>query len=129
MARRRTATVEKENEEEQAEPDTEDTDAPDEANGDDDSGDNGLEGRIREIVREVVGPLLETGNGRTGRAADDEDITTHKVKAALDKLKSEEERENRFKKVEETLQKVTERPPARPGIVGKLQRVMWGEDE
>lgn len=53
---------------------------------------------------------------------------TTRVKAALDQVKAEEDKDNRVKKLEETLQKVTERPPARSGILGKVQRVMWGEE-
>lgn len=53
---------------------------------------------------------------------------TDRVRSALDKVKAEEERDQRVSKVEETLQKVTERPPARSGILGKVQRVMWGEE-
>lgn len=54
---------------------------------------------------------------------------TRRVKAAMDKVKADEDRDQRFQKVEETLQKVTEKPPARGGILGKVQRVMWGADE
>lgn len=53
---------------------------------------------------------------------------TRRVKTALDKVKAEEDRDKRFQKVEETLEKVMEKPPVRGGILGKVQRVMWGEE-
>lgn len=127
MARRRGTTVETDTDPDETDTDTDDTGAPDETNDHGDAGDNGLEGRIREIVREVVSPLLETGS-RTSRPVDDEESMTRRVKTALDKVKAEEDRDKRFQKVEETLEKVTEKPPARGGILGKVQRVMWGEE-
>lgn len=125
---RRTRTAEPETEPAAEEPTAEEPTQTPEGGGDNDADENRLEGRIRAIVREVVGPLLENSNGNSRRAVDDEDETTRRVKSALDKLKADEERENRVKKVEETLQKVTERPPARSGVLGKVQRAMWGEE-
>jgi len=86
-----------------------------------------FEGQIRQIVQDVVGPLLDVG-GRSGRgtAADDEDRLARLVRDAQAKLKAEEEKEGRFTKVEETLKAITEKPPARDGILGKVQRFMWG---
>lgn len=127
MARSRRTAVETDNDEETTDTESEETSASDETNGDGDAGDNGLEGRIRAIVREVVGPLLESGSGSSRRPDDEQSMTT-RVKAALDQVKAEEDKDNRVKKLEETLQKVTERPPARSGILGKVQRVMWGEE-
>lgn len=129
MARRRTTgTADNDTATDETDTETEDTGAADETNDDSGAGDNGLEGRIREIVREVVGPLLESPGGNGRRQVDDEESMTRRVKSALDKVKEEEDRDNRVKKVEETLQKVTERPPARAGILGKVQRVVWGEE-
>jgi len=54
------------------------------------------------------------------------------VKDAQQTLKKEEDRDSAFKGVAETveeLKKVVERPPARNGLGGRLQRFMWGSDE
>lgn len=101
------------------------------AKGDDGSSSDGggLESRIREIVREVVGDLVPAGGGNGRRSADDEDETTRRVQAAMDKIRSDEERENRLKNVEEKVEKIAERPPSRGGFLGKLQRAMWGAEE
>jgi hypothetical protein len=128
VVRRRAAASETETDDDQTDPETNDASAPDETNDAGDTGGTGLEGRIREIVREVVGPLLEPGTGNSRRPVDDEQSMTDRVRSALDKVKAEEEREHRVSKVEETLQKVIERPPARAGIVGRVQRVMWGDE-
>ena len=120
-------------EEEEEDPKGEQTgrDAKDDDKGTGDgSADGGsLEASIRKIVNDVVGPLLG-GSGKGGRATalDDEDRLSRLVRDAQVKLKAEEDKENRFKKVEEVVEKLVEKPPARDGVVGKLQRFMWGSE-
>ena len=105
------------------------SDKPDEEAGSGDGGRGGLEDSIREIVAEVVEPLLgKRSTSRRTTVADDEDEIFRKVKAAQDKLKAEETKEGRVSKLEEALQKVTERPPSRAGVGGRLQRWLWGEE-
>ena len=96
------------------------------------AGSDDLEDRIRKLVTETVGTLLKSnkasGSGRT--AVDDESRIAQLVRDAQSKLKAEEEKEGRFKVVEETvetLKKITEKPPAKDGIGGKIQRWFWGE--
>jgi len=53
------------------------------------------------------------------------------VKDAQEKLRKEEEKDSQFKTVAETvetLKKVTEKPPARDGWGGKIQRAFWGTE-
>jgi hypothetical protein len=129
MATRRTKPADSDTDGEQSDQSSDDTTAADEANGDGGTDDNGLEGRIREIVREVVSPLLDHGSSNGRGPVDDEDSMTGRVRDALAKVKAEEDRDSRFKKVEETLQRVTERAPARSGVIGNIQRWMWGDTE
>lgn len=90
-----------------------------------------LEGRIRGWVREAVAELVDAGPGRGGgraRPADEEHATRAQVRAALDELRGEEERDSKLREMEEQLKRVTERPPSRSGWLGKVQRAMWGEE-
>jgi hypothetical protein len=79
-------------------------------------------------VAELVDGGPAGGGGRSG-PADEERTTRAQVRSALEELRSEEESQSRLKEMEEQLKKVTERPPARSGLLGKIQRVMWGEEE
>lgn len=100
-----------------------DTDKTDRSTGSDDGS---LDDRIRQMVREAVESLTESFKG-SGRKVDDEEHLFHLVKQAQEKIKADEEKEGRFKSVEETVQKLVEKPPARDGFGGKLQRWIWGE--
>lgn len=91
-----------------------------------------LEGRIRGWVREAVAELVDAGAGRGAgprRPADEEHATRAQVRAALDELRGEEERDSKLAAMEEQLKRVTERPPSRSGWLGRVQRAMWGEEE
>lgn len=90
-----------------------------------------LESHIRKVVREVVGTLVGPAPaGAKASPAQDEESVRRMVRDAQDSLKKEEAKESRFKEVAETvesLKKVTERPPARAGVGGKIQSWLWGE--
>lgn len=89
------------------------------------SDNDSLDQRIRDLVREAV-ESLTSGFKSSDRKVDDEEHLFNLVKKAQEKIKADEEREGRFKTVEETVQKLVEKPPARDGIGGKIQRWMWG---
>jgi len=124
-----TKKTEAKTEEAEEEDKGEQTDQDDKGTGDGSADAGSLEASIRKIVNDVVGPLLGNG-GKGGRATalDDEDRLSRLVRDAQVKLKAEEDKENRFKKVEEIVEKIVEKPPARDGVVGKLQRFMWGSE-
>lgn len=115
-------------------------DKPDEGtdppkDGDTDSGgdspDGGsLEQHVRDLVRQAVDSLLgDRSESNPPKRADDEDELYRRVKHAQDRIKSDEEKEGRLKKVEETLAKVTEKPPAKDTIGTKISRWMWWSEE
>lgn len=92
---------------------------------------DGLEGRIRTLVKEAVDSLLGDSSKATGRAsvADSEEELERRVRAAHEKLTAEEKKEGRVTKLEEKLEKVLEKPPARDGIGGKVSRFLWGSED
>lgn len=85
-----------------------------------------LDQRIRDLVREAV-ESLTSGFKSGDRKVDDEEHLFNLVKKAQERIKADEEKEGRFKTVEETVQKLVEKPPSRDGVGGKLQRWIWGE--
>ncbi|MGH7485250.1 MAG: hypothetical protein ACREMY_06535 [bacterium] len=115
----------------------EDADEGDEPTGKTDGGGTAsgesLDGRIRDLVREAVDNLLgdrsKSSGGRT--SGDDEEALFQRVKKAQEKIKAEEDKDTRFKTVEETvetLKKVVEKAPARDGFSGKISRFLWGSE-
>lgn len=103
-------------------------DATDPADGGKHTGFDGLEQHVRELVKSAVESLVGDGGKVRHTATDDEERLARLVKDAQAKIRAEEERENRFKSVEETLKKVTEKPPSRDGLGGKIQKWLWGEN-
>ena len=87
-----------------------------------------LEDRIRKLVSEAVDGLLGDRSGG-GHKVDDEDALFQRVKKAQEKIKAEEERDGKIVKIEETLTKVLEKPPARDGLGGKISRFLWGGED
>lgn len=96
-----------------------------------DAGSDSLDSRIRTVVKDVVDSLLGDRSESAGRRtqSDDEDELYQRVRKAQDKIKKDEEKEGRLTKVEEKLEKVFEKPPARDGIGGKVQRWFWGSED
>lgn len=107
----------------------------DDAGGGGDGGptDASLTRRIEKVVRKVVADMLaDSGDGGEGddegkppakprTAAAVEDDMAARVRAALGEIQSEEDRENRMKKLEETV--FAERPPVKQR---RLERALWG---
>lgn len=92
-----------------------------------------LEGRIREVVKEVVDGLLGDRTKAAGKSspAQDEASVFKMVQDAQAKLKKEEDRDRKVSEVSETvetLKKQAEKAPARAGVGGKLQHWFWGEE-
>lgn len=103
-----------------------------EGGGGDGAGGGDLESHIRKVVGEALDGLLGNRDPapKTG-PAQDENAIFRMVKEAQQSLKKEEERDSSFKAVAETVESLkaaVERPPARNGLGGKLQRFMWGDD-
>lgn len=96
--------------------------------GSDTADDSSLESRIRQLVSEAVDGLLGDRD-KGSRKIDDEEALFQRVKKAQEKIKAEEEREGKIVKIEETLTKVLEKPPARDGIGGKISRFLWGGED
>lgn len=100
----------------------------DKGGGGGDAGGGGLDDSIRQLVSEAVDALLgDRDKGSRSTLKSDEDAMFKMVKDAQEKLKKEEEKDTRFKTVAETVEKLTEKPPARSGLGGKLERWLWGE--
>jgi hypothetical protein len=98
-------------------------------------------GSLRDYIAEVVREIVGSGDGGSA-AGDNSERSPRRTQAAQEssiaalvreeqaKLMKEQEREAEHRKLSEevaALKKVTERPPARAGIGGKIQRFMWGE--
>jgi hypothetical protein len=101
--------------------------------GGDSSTGGDLEEHIRRVVESVVDGLFgDRDKDVKTSPAQDEHAIRKMVKDAQADLKKEEEKDARFEGVAETvesLKKAVERAPARDGIGGKLQRLMWGDSE
>lgn len=112
----------------------EETGADKDVEGDGGGGDppGNLESHIREVVSKVVNDLLgDRPTATKSSPAQDEASVFKMVQDAQTKLKKEEEKDKKFSEVAETvesLKKVTERPPARAGVGGKVQAWLWGSD-
>lgn len=89
----------------------------------------GFEARVEAIIHKVLDPILgkddskpkqvtEPSKPRTQAAIEDD--AEAKVRAALAKIKHEEEHENEHKKLKEQ----SERPPQ---TLRKLTKIMWGD--
>lgn len=119
-------------EEEETEQEEAEDDKADKGSGDSAAGGSDLESHIRKVVRDVVDGLLGPGDqGVKSSPATDESSVFKMVKDAQEKLKKEEEKDAQFKSVAdsvETLKKVVEKAPARDGLGGKIQRLMWGTE-
>lgn len=97
--------------------------------GGDDAGGGSLEDSVRKLVSEAVDALLgDRGKNGGSTLKSDEDAMFKMVKDAQVKLKAEEEKDSKFKAVEKTVEKLTEKPPSRQGWGGRLQRMIWGEE-
>ena len=90
-----------------------------------------LEQHVRQLVREAMDALMgDRGeSSRGGTRADDEEALFQRVKKAQEKIKADEEKEGRLKKVEEKVEKVLEKPPSRDGFGGKVSRFLWGGED
>lgn len=92
----------------------------------------GLESHIREVVKDAISAILG-GSDKAAKStpATDESSVFRMVKEAQESLKKEEDRENKLKGIDETvetLKKAVEKPPARNGIGGRVSRFMWGQE-
>lgn len=103
------------------------------ASGDSGSGTvlDGIEERIRELVREAVDALTgDSGKGSGHHTlADDEERIRRLVKDSQKAIQEEEKKEGRFSTLEEKVEKIFEKPPQRDGFGGKVSRWLWGDSE
>lgn len=115
--------------EDKAEDGNDDPKDDDKGSGGDGSAAGSLEQHVRDLVEKAVSSLLGDRSEGSGKRGDDEDELYRRVKSAQDKIKADEEKEGRLKKVEETVAKITEKPPTKDTIGTKLSRFMWGGDD